>query len=144
MSTEDIGLADPRALELAISAWNACERLGQPEGELALAEAVVYLAVAPKSNALDRGYRNARQAVLDTGSLEVPLAIRNAPTGLMKDLGYAAGYRYDHDEPGAHASGQRYLPDRLGAARFYEPSPRGLELKIAERLRHLRGEPAAS
>lgn len=144
MSTEDIGLADPRALDLALNAWSAFERLGQPEGELALAEAVIYLAVAPKSNAIYRAYKNARQAVVDTGSLEVPLQIRNAPTALMKNLGYAEGYRYDHDEPEAHASGQRFLPEQLADARFYHPQPRGLELKIAEGLRQLRDEPPRS
>jgi putative ATPase len=138
MSVEDIGLADPRALRLCLDAWEAFERLGSPEGELGLAQAVVYLACAPKSNAAYAAYKAARALVERTGSLEVPLALRNAPTALMKELGYGADYRYDHDEPDAHAAGQQYLPDALRGTRFYQPSARGLEIRIAEKLAQLR------
>jgi putative ATPase len=138
MSVEDIGLADPRALRLCLDAWEAFERLGSPEGELGLAQAVVYLACAPKSNAAYAAYKAARALVERTGSLEVPLALRNAPTALMKGLGYGADYRYDHDEPDAHAAGQQYLPDALRGTRFYQPSARGLEIRIAEKLAQLR------
>jgi putative ATPase len=138
MSVEDIGLADPRALRLCLDAWETFERLGSPEGELGLAQAVVYLACAPKSNAAYAAYKAARALVERTGSLEVPLAVRNAPTALMKDLGYGADYRYDHDEPDAHAAGQQYLPDALRGTQFYQPSPRGLEIRIAEKLAQLR------
>ncbi|MDE2149688.1 MAG: replication-associated recombination protein A [Gammaproteobacteria bacterium] len=139
MASEDIGLADPRALAIARDAWDAYERLGSPEGELAIAQAVVYCAVAAKSNAVYRALGDARQAAERYGSLEVPLHIRNAPTRLMKNLGYGAGYRYDHDEGGAHAAGQQFLPDKLVGTRFYAPTGRGLEAKIAERLAQLRG-----
>lgn len=139
MAFEDIGLADPRALQLAINAWEAFERIGAPEAELAIAEAVVYLAVAPKSNAVYTAFKAARAAVAAHGSLDVPLHIRNAPTKLMKDLGYGTGYRYDHDEAGAHASGQQFLPDKLVGSHFYQPTERGLEAQIAEKLRALRG-----
>jgi len=138
MAVEDIGLADPRAQGLCLEAWDVYERLGSPEGELALAQAVVYLAVAPKSNAVYTAYNAVRAIVEDTGSLEVPLHIRNAPTKLMKDIGYGAGYRYDHDEAGAHASGQQFLPDRLRGTAFYHPTRRGFEIKIAEKLEQLR------
>jgi putative ATPase len=138
MSVEDIGLADPRALRLCLDAWETFERLGSPEGELGLAQAVVYLACAPKSNAAYAAYKAARALVERTGSLEVPLAVRNAPTALMKELGYGADYRYDHDEPEGHAAGQQYLPDALRGTRFYQPSPRGLEIRIAEKLAQLR------
>ncbi|MES0874393.1 replication-associated recombination protein A [Sinimarinibacterium thermocellulolyticum] len=138
MAVEDIGLADPRAQELCLAAWQSYERLGSPEGELAIAQAVVYLACAPKSNAVYAGYNAARTLVEQTGTLEVPMHLRNAPTKLMKDLGYGAGYRYDHDEPDAQAVGQRYLPERLGEVRLYEPSARGVEARIAERLAALR------
>jgi putative ATPase len=138
MSIEDIGLADPRAQRLCLDAWDTFERLGSPEGELAIAEAVVYLAVAPKSNAVYRAYNAARALVEATGTLEVPLHIRNAPTRLMKDLGYGKGYRYDHEESDAHAAGQQFLPDALLGTQLYEPTPRGLEIKIGERLRQLR------
>lgn len=139
MAYEDIGLADPRALQLAINAWEAFERIGSPEAELAIAEAVVYLAVAPKSNAVYTAFKAARAAVEEHGSLDVPLHIRNAPTKLMKDLGYGSGYRYDHDEVNAHATGQQFLPDKLVGTQFYQPSERGLEGQIAEKLRQLRG-----
>ncbi|WP_420466945.1 replication-associated recombination protein A [Panacagrimonas sp.] len=138
MAYEDIGLAEPGAIRLCLDAWDAWERLGSPEGELALAQAVVYLAGVPKSNAVYRAYKAAHAAVEAQGSLEVPLHIRNAPTRLMKDLGYGSGYRYDHDEPDAHAEGQQFLPDRLVGTRFYEPTARGLEGRIAERLQKIR------
>ena len=138
MASEDIGLADPRALSLALDAWQAYERLGSPEGELAIAEAVVYLAVAAKSNALYTGLGAAQADVERFGSLEVPMALRNAPTRLMKELGHGAGYRYAHDEPDAFAEGERYLPDGLGDRRYYEPVGRGLELRIGEALARLR------
>jgi len=140
MAYEDIGLADPRALQLAINAWEAFERIGSPEAELAIAEAVVYLAVAPKSNAVYTAYKAARAAVEQHGSLEVPLHIRNAPTKLMKDLGYGQGYRYDHDEAGAQAAGQQFLPDALVGTHFYQPTDRGLEGQIATKLRQLRSQ----
>jgi putative ATPase len=138
MACEDIGLADPRALRLALDAAEVFERLGSPEGELALAEAVVYLAVAPKSNAVYRAWNEVRDLVRNDGSRPVPQHLRNAPTRLMKDLGHGAGYRYAHDEAGGYAAGERYLPAGLPARRFYEPVPRGLELRIGERLAELR------
>jgi putative ATPase len=138
MSVEDIGLADPRAQRLCLDAWDTYERLGSPEGELAIACAVVYLAVAPKSNAVYAAYNAARAVVEKSGSLEVPLHIRNAPTRLMKDLGYGKNYRYDHDEGDAHAAGQQFLPDALAGTEFYAPTSRGLEIKIGERLAQLR------
>jgi putative ATPase len=139
MATEDIGLADPRALRLALDAVETYERLGSPEGELALAEAVVYLAVAPKSNAVYVAYNNARAFIKGDRSRAVPIHLRNAPTKLMKDLGYGHAYRYAHDEPEAYAAGEHYFPDDLATVNFYQPTPRGLEGKIAERLAHLRG-----
>jgi len=138
MSIEDVGLADPRAQRLCLDAWDTFERLGSPEGELALATAIVYLAVAAKSNAVYTALSAARAAVEQHGTLEVPMHLRNAPTRLMKDLGYAKGYRYDHDEAGAHAAGQQFLPDALAGTEFYAPTPRGLELKIGEKLAQLR------
>ena len=138
MASEDIGLADPRALQLALDAWQAYERLGSPEGELAIAEAVVYMAIAAKSNALYKGLGAAQADVERYGSLEVPMTLRNAPTRLMKELGHGAGYRYAHDEPDAFAAGERYLPDGLGDRRYYEPVARGLELRIGEALARLR------
>jgi len=138
MAVEDIGLADPRALQLALDAWQTYERLGSPEGELALAEAVVYLAVAPKSNAAYEAFAEARADVEHFGSLEVPLRFRNAPTPLMKQLGYGSGYRYAHDEPEAYAAGERYLPDEMPDRTYYRPTPRGLEQRIAETLGRLR------
>ena len=138
MSIEDIGLADPRAQRLCLDAWDTYERLGSPEGELAIATAIVYLAVAPKSNAVYRAYSAARAAVEQHGSLEVPLPIRNAPTKLMQELGYGKNYRYDHDEAGAHAAGQQFLPDALVGTEFYTPTQRGLEIRIAEKLAQLR------
>ena len=138
MASEDIGLADPRALTIALEAWQAYERLGSPEGELAIAEAVVYMAVAAKSNALYTGYGAVQADIERYGSLEVPVQLRNAPTKLMKELGYGSGYRYAHDEPGAFAAGERYLPEGLPDRRYYEPVPRGLEVKIGEALARLR------
>jgi putative ATPase len=138
MAIEDIGLADPRAQRLCLDGWDTYERLGTPEGELAIAIAIVYLACAPKSNAVYLAYGAAREIVEKTGTLEVPLHIRNAPTSLMKGLGYGKGYRYDHEEAEAYAAGQEYLPDRLKGTVFYEPTSRGLEIKIAEKLAQLR------
>ncbi len=138
MASEDIGNADPRGLQLALNAWDVQERLGSPEGELAIAQAVVYLACAPKSNAVYAALNAAREEVRATGSLEVPLHLRNAPTGLMKDLGYGERYRYAHDEPEGYAAGENYLPDQLAGRRYYFPVERGLEQKIAEKLARLR------
>jgi len=138
MATEDIGLADPRALRLALDAAEVYERLGSPEGELALAEAVLYLAVTPKSNAAYAAWNAARAHVKQDSSRPVPQRLRNAPTKLMKALGHGAGYRYAHDEEGAFAPGERYLPDGMADVRFYEPTPRGLEARIGERLAQLR------
>jgi len=138
MASEDIGNADPRALEIALAAWDAQERLGSPEGELTLAQAVLYLAVAPKSNAAYMAYKAAMQAVRQSGALEVPIHLRNAPTRLMKALGYGKAYRYAHDEPGAYAAGETYLPPELEGQRFYLPVERGLEIKLKEKLERLR------
>ncbi len=138
MASEDIGLADPRALRMALDATEVYERLGSPEGELALAQAVVYLAVAPKSNAVYKAWNMVRELVRSDGSRPVPLHLRNAPTRLMKGLGHGAGYRYAHDEPGGFAAGESYLPEGLPTQRFYEPVARGLEQRIGERLRELR------
>ncbi|MGQ0528907.1 MAG: replication-associated recombination protein A [Panacagrimonas sp.] len=138
MAYEDVGLAEPGAIRLCLDAWDAYERMGSPEGELAIAQAVVYLAGVPKSNAVYVAYKAARAAVETHGSLEVPLHIRNAPTKLMKDLGYGKAYRYDHDEAQAHADGQTFLPDALLGTRFYAPTARGMEGRIAERLAQLR------
>jgi len=138
MATEDIGLADPRALELALAACATYERLGTPEGELALAQAVVYLACAPKSNAVYVAYNAARAFVAGDESRPVPLHLRNAPTRLMKELGYGGQYRYAHDEPEAYAAGEQYLPDGMPRVEWYRPTDRGLEARIAEKLAHLR------
>ena len=137
MATEDIGLADPRALRLALDAAEVYERLGSPEGELALAECVVYLAVAAKSNAVYKAYNEARAFVKKDGTRPVPLHLRNAPTRLMKDLDYGKGYRYAHDEEGGFAAGETYLPDGMAPPRFYRPVDRGLEARIADKLREL-------
>ena len=137
IASEDIGNADPRALQLALNAWDVQERLGSPEGELALAQAVVYLSCAPKSNAVYVAYNAARKEAADTGSLEVPVHLRNAPTKLMKSLDYGKAYRYAHDEPDAYAAGENYFPDQMGQRRYYHPVPRGLEIKIAEKLERL-------
>ena len=138
MASEDIGNADPRGLQIAMNAWQAYERLGSPEGELALAQAVIYLASAPKSNAVYMAYKQASKAAKESGSLEVPKHLRNAPTTLMKELGYAKDYRYAHQEENAYAAGEHYFPEELGEPVYYEPVPRGLELKIGEKLAHLR------
>ncbi len=144
MASEDIGLADPRALRIALDAAETYERLGSPEGELTLAQAVVFLAVAPKSNAVYAAYNAVRAFVAKDGTRPVPLRLRNAPTRLMKDLGYAAGYRYAHDEPAAFAAGERYGPDGVELPRFYAPRASGLETRIADRLAELRGLDAAA
>ena len=138
MAVEDVGLADPRALAIARDAWDSYERLGSPEGELALATAIVYLACAPKSNAVYVAMGEAMADVETYGTLDVPLRLRNAPTRLMKQLDYGKGYRYAHDEPGGYAAGERYLPDGLPDRRYYRPAPRGLEIRIAEALERLR------
>lgn len=137
MAWEDIGLADPRAMQICNDAASTFERLGSPEGELALAQAVIYLAIAPKSNAGYMAYKAAKALISSDKSREVPVHLRNAPTKLMKELGYGKRYRYAHDEPEAYAAGESYLPEGLEGSRFYEPVPRGLESKIAEKLRHL-------
>ncbi len=147
MAIEDVGLADPRAFEITLNAWEAYDRLGSPEGELAIANAVVFLAVAPKSNAVYVAMGEARADVEQFGTLDVPARFRNAPTKLMKELGHGSGYRYAHDEPGAYAAGERYLPDEMPDRRYYRPVPRGLEIKIGEALARLRagtGPPASA
>ncbi len=138
MASEDIGNADPRALQIAINAWEAQERLGSPEGELSLAQAVVYLACAPKSNAVYMAYNAAMGAAKQHGSLPVPVHLRNAPTKLMKSLDYGKEYRYAHHEPEAYAAGENYFPDDLKGSCYYEPVNRGLEIKIGEKLKHLK------
>ena len=138
MASEDIGLADPRALRMALDAAEVYERLGSPEGELALAQCAVYLAVAPKSNAVYRAYKAARAFVKQDGTRPVPMHLRNAPTALMKTLEHGKGYRYAHDEAGGFAAGERYLPDGMDAPGFYQPVERGLEIRIADKLRELR------
>lgn len=139
MASEDIGIADPRALTLALNAWDTQERLGSPEGELALAQAVVYMAAAPKSNAVYQAFNRARADIRQMPTYDVPLHLRNAPTKLMKELDYGAEYRYAHDEPGAYAPGECYFPPELKDSRYYFPTERGLEKQIAEKLDHLRG-----
>jgi putative ATPase len=138
MASEDIGNADPRALQIAINAWEAQERLGRPEGELSLAQAVIYLACAPKSNAVYLAYNAAMSAAKQHGSLPVPIHLRNAPSHLMKSLDYGKAYRYAHDEPEAYAAGENYFPDELTESAYYQPVQRGLEIKISEKLKHLR------
>jgi putative ATPase len=138
MAWEDIGLADPRAMQIANDAAVTYERLGSPEGELALGQAVIYLAVAAKSNAGYMAYNQARAFVSKAGSQPVPVHLRNAPTKLMKELGYGHAYRYAHDEPEAYAAGESYLPEGMPEPGWYQPTPRGLEGKIGEKLQHLR------
>jgi putative ATPase len=138
MASEDIGNADPRALTITLNACDVFERLGTPEGELALAQAVIYLAVAPKSNAVYVAYNAARQDVKTQGSQEVPVHLRNAPTRLMKELGYGKAYRYAHDEPEAYAADENYFPENMPPRQYYHPVARGLEIKIAEKLAHLK------
>ena len=144
MAAEDIGLADPRALEIALAGADTYERLGSPEGELALAQVVVYLACAPKSNAVYSAYGAVRSFIEQDGSRPVPMHLRNAPTRLMKNLGYGAGYRYAHNEADAIAAGETYLPDGLTAQQWYQPTDRGAEARIAERLTELRRINAAA
>jgi putative ATPase len=134
MASEDIGNADPRALSMALEACAVYERLGSPEGELAIAQAVIFMACAAKSNAVYTAYNAAAEDAASLGSLEVPLHLRNAPTRLMKEIGYGKGYRYAHDEPGGYAAGECYFPDGMPQRRYYEPVPRGLEIKIGEAL----------
>ena len=138
MASEDIGNADPRALTLALNAWDTQERLGSPEGELAIAQAVLYMACAPKSNAVYTAFRAATKDVRSRGSLEVPVHLRNAPTRLMKELGYGKTYRYAHDEPEAYAAGENYFPEGMQGTHYYHPVERGLEIRIREKLQHLR------
>jgi len=138
IASEDVGNADPRALELSLNAWDVQQRLGSPEGELAMAQAVLYLAAAPKSNAVYNAYKMAKADVAASGSHEVPLHLRNAPTDLMKKLDYGKAYRYAHDEPEAYAAGESYFPEGLQPREYYRPAPRGLEIKIAEKIARLR------
>lgn len=137
IASEDIGNADPRALTLALNAWDTYQRVGPAEGERAIAQAAVYLALAPKSNAVYLAFNQIRQLVMDAPAYDVPLHLRNAPSKLMKELGYGEGYRYAHNEPGAYAAGERYLPDALADQQFYQPSERGMEKQLAEKLRYL-------
>ncbi|MDH5484323.1 MAG: replication-associated recombination protein A [Gammaproteobacteria bacterium] len=140
IASEDIGNADPRGLQLALNAWQTYERLGSPEGELALGQAIIYLASAPKSNAVYMAYKAAMQAASQSGTMEVPMHIRNAPTRLMDELGHGKGYRYAHDEEDAFAAGETYFPEAMGEQVFYQPVARGLEIKIAEKLDGLRAK----
>jgi len=144
MASEDIGNADPRGLRLALDAWETQERLGSPEGELAIAQAIVYLACAAKSNAVYSAYNTAMQDAKQSGSQEVPLHLRNAPTKLMKSLDYGKDYRYAHHETEAYAAGENYFPDEMGSREYYHPVNRGLEIKISEKLAHLRSLDAAA
>ena len=144
MASEDIGNADPRALEIALNAWDVQERLGSPEGELAIAQAVVYMACAPKSNAVYTAFKQVMADISSQPSHEVPMHLRNAPTKLMKSHGYGGDYRYAHDYPEAYAAGESYLPETLAEARWYSPVPRGLEVKISEKLLYLQGLDANS
>ena len=138
MASEDIGNADPRALEIALNAWNVQERLGSPEGELAIAQAVIYMASAPKSNAAYKAFNQAMADVREQPSYDVPVHLRNAPTTMMKDLGYGGEYRYAHDEPEAYAAGENYFPEQLQDTEYYYPVDRGLEKKIADKMNYLR------
>src|SRR5690606_37581776 len=138
IASEDIGNADPRALTLALNAWDTFERVGPSEGERAIAQAAVYLALAPKSNAVYSAFNQLKQIVAEQPAYDVPLHLRNAPTRLMKQLGFGEGYRYAHDEPGAYAAGEQYLPDGLAGQSFYQPSDRGMEKQLSEKLRYLK------
>nr|WP_306125638.1 replication-associated recombination protein A [Rheinheimera baltica] len=138
IASEDIGNADPRALTLALNAWDTFERVGPAEGERAIAQAAVYLALAPKSNAVYSAFNQIKKIVAEHPAYEVPLHLRNAPTSLMKQLGFGEGYRYAHDEPGAYAAGERYLPAELADQQFYQPVERGMEKQLAEKLRYLK------
>jgi len=144
MAIEDIGLADPRALQMAIESWDAYDRLGSPEGELALAQLVVYLASTAKSNATYVAFNAAKRDVHEYGTQEVPMHLRNAPTKLMKQLGHSKGYQYDHDASGGVALDQTGFPDAMGERVYYEPVQRGLEIKLGEKLARLRGSRSAS
>lgn len=144
IASEDIGNADPRALTLALNAWDTFERVGPAEGERAIAQAAVYLALAPKSNAVYSAFNQVKQLVNEQPDYEVPLHLRNAPTALMQQLGFGKGYRYAHDEPGAYAAGERYLPPELAGLRFYQPVDRGMEKQLAEKLQYLRALDAQS
>ncbi len=144
MATEDIGNADPRGLTMALAAWDTQERLGSPEGELAIAQALAYLACAPKSNAVYTAFGAARADVREQPSHEVPLHLRNAPTRLMKEMGFGGEYRYAHDEEDAYAAGENYFPPELATRRYYHPVPRGLEKQIADKLDSQRARDAAS
>jgi len=144
MAVEDVGLAEPRAWRMALDAWDTYERLGSPEGELGLAQLAIWLAISPKSNAAYMAYNKARATVKQMGSLDVPMHLRNAPTKLMKGLGYGSGYQYDHDVEGGVALDQQCLPDELVGTTFYEPIDRGLELKLREKLQALRAARAAA
>jgi putative ATPase len=144
MASEDIGNADPRGLTLALNAWDVQERLGSPEGELAIAQAILYLACAPKSNAVYTAFNTAMADVTNSPAHEVPMHLRNAPTNLMKDLSYGSGYRYAHDEPGAYAAGENYFPEARADTRYYFPTDRGLEDKMRQKLEYLRSLDAAS
>jgi len=139
MASEDVGNADPRALRLALDAWEVQERLGSPEGELAIAQAIIFLACAPKSNAAYRAYNDVMQDIRNSPSREVPLHLRNSPTKLMKELDYARAYRYPHDEVEGYAAAENYFPEGMKQKRYYHPVNRGLEIKIAEKLAHLDG-----
>jgi putative ATPase len=138
MASEDIGNADPRGLRIALDAWESFEKLGRPEGELAIAQAVVYLASAPKSNAVYTAFKAAMHDVKAMGSVEVPIHLRNAPTKLMSELGYGKEYRYAHDEPGAYAAGENYFPEAMPERAYYHPVNRGLEIQIGEKLKRLK------
>jgi len=138
MASEDIGNADPRALQMALNGWESYERLGSPEGELAIAQAISYLAIAPKSNAIYKAWNEVLADVKSSGSAEVPVHLRNAPTKVMKELGYGHAYRYAHDEPDGYAAGEHYFPDALESRNYYRPVERGMEIKIKERLAYLR------
>ena len=140
MASEDIGNADPRGLQISLDAWNTYERLGSPEGELAIAHAIVYLSCVPKSNAVYTAYKSAIHAAKEFGTLEVPMHLRNAPTKFMKDIGYGEGYRYAHDEEDAFAAGEVYLPEEIQGQQFYRPEDRGLEAKIKQHLEKLRAK----
>ncbi|MFT6908508.1 MAG: putative ATPase [Oleiphilaceae bacterium] len=144
MASEDIGNADPRAVTLALNAWDVQTRLGSPEGELTIAQAIIYLAVAPKSNAVYKAYNDCRRLVQQSADEDVPMHLRNAPTKLMKDQGMGQEYRYAHDEPDGFAAGENYFPESLSGTILYEPVNRGLELKISEKLDRLRGLNAVS
>jgi putative ATPase len=138
MASEDIGNADPRALDIALNAWQVQERLGSPEGELAIAQAVIYMACAAKSNAVYRAFNQAMADVRQQPSYDVPVHLRNAPTTMMKDMGYGGEYRYAHDEPEGYAAGENYFPEALKNNQYYQPVERGLEKKILDKLNYLR------